>query len=104
MVWKYATPGSPLQYQICDLLSLNEKVNVRKNPGINQNIIDKISPGEVVRLYDYECADGYVFWQIEKEKMDNSGFFVGLLFGWIAEANNEDIIIQPCLGNPICEQ
>lgn len=65
-----------------------EDLNLRRGPGTDQQIIQRIEPGEIFLVLDGPtCAEEYVWYQIN---------YQGTL-GWIAEGDFEQYYTEPYL-------
>lgn len=78
---------------------LDTKVNLRDKPSTNGKIVRQLLPGQVLRAYSFECADRYVWWEVEGNDNENGGLFGG----WVVEKTEEDIILMPCFSELNCE-
>jgi hypothetical protein len=78
---------------------LDTKVNLRDKPSTNGKIVRQLLPGQVLEAYSFECADRYVWWEVEGNDNENGGLY----FGWVVEKTEEDIILMPCFSELNCE-
>jgi hypothetical protein len=69
--------------------------NVRSAPGINQELIEKIAPGEVVELLDGPvCNNSLQWWKI---RLVRTG-----LVGWTPEGDHKAYWLKPCESEESC--
>jgi len=65
-----------------------EKLNLRRGPGTDQQIIQRIDPGEIFMVLDGPtCAETYVWYQVDYQGAQ----------GWIAEGDFERYYTEPYL-------
>lgn len=69
--------------------------NVRTAPGINQELIGKIAPGEALELLEGPiCNNSLQWWKVRLPKTG--------LVGWTPEGNHETYWLKPCVSKEIC--
>jgi hypothetical protein len=70
--------------------------NVRTSPGINQELIEKIAPGEAVELLEGPvCNNSLQWWKVRVVKS-------GWVGGWTPEGDHKSYWLNPCESKEVC--
>lgn len=80
--------------------SLSKSINLHSSPTIKSSIVYQLKPKTVLLLNSSEltCADNLVWWNVGLTLLDGNGEPADFVYGWVAEGDDKEKWIIPCLG------